>query len=62
MTPSRAQQLFSGEKRYSLSLPRLKVTYAWMPPFEGASRTRNNRLEVVFSRHDRVALEQSGRT
>ncbi|MCQ4633563.1 AraC family transcriptional regulator [Shinella sp. CPCC 100929] len=62
MTPSRARQLYSGEKRHGLSLPRLQATYAWMPPFEGASRTRANRLEVVFSCHDRVALEQSGRT
>lgn len=56
-----ALALYAGEKRHRLDLPRLKVTYAWMPPFEGASVTRPNRLEVVFSRHDRVVLQQGGR-
>ncbi|HEV2516235.1 MAG TPA: AraC family transcriptional regulator [Devosia sp.] len=56
-----AHDLYSSEKRHSLDLPRLKVTYAWMPPFEGASVTRPNRLEVVFSPHDRVVLQQGGR-
>jgi AraC family transcriptional regulator len=58
---SEAIALYAGEKRHRLDLPRLKVTYAWMPPFEGASVTRPNRLEVVFSRHPRVALQQAGR-
>lgn len=62
MTPPQTPQMYSSEKRFRLALPRLQATYAWMPPFEGASRTRANRLEVVFSRHRRVALEQSGRT
>jgi len=57
-----AKSLYGGERRHRLVLPRLELTYAWRPPFEGASRTRPNRLEVVFSRHRRVALEQAGRT
>jgi AraC family transcriptional regulator len=59
---SKAHLLYAGEKRHRLTLPHLQVTYAWMPPFEGASRTRPNRLEVVFSRHRRVALQQSCKT
>ncbi|HTV67107.1 MAG TPA: AraC family transcriptional regulator, partial [Rhizobiaceae bacterium] len=48
-------------RRYELSLPRLLVSYAWMPPFEGEAPTRPNRFEVVFSHHPRAALGQSGR-
>ncbi|AXV17633.1 hypothetical protein CYG48_17545 (plasmid) [Neorhizobium sp. SOG26] len=55
-------QLYQGEQRHRLMLPHVEVVYAWMPPFEGASRTRKRRLEVVFSEHDHVALEQGGRT
>lgn len=59
---SRTHGLYGGERRHRASLPNIEVVYAWMPPFEGASRTGANRLEVVFSRHDRVALQQDGRT
>lgn len=54
--------MFAGNKRHRFELPRLKLTYAWLRPFEGASVTEPNRLEVVFSPHDRVALQQDGRT
>jgi AraC family transcriptional regulator len=57
-----ADALYGGERRHRIALPRLKVTYAWLPPFEGASRTLPNRVEVVFSRHPRVAIEQAGTT
>lgn len=57
-----AQALYGGERRHRIALPRLKVIYAWLPPFEGASRTLPNRVEVVFSRHPRVAIEQAGAT
>lgn len=55
-----ATALYGGERRHRAALPRLNVTYAWLPPFEGASTTIPNRVEVVFSRHPRVAIEQSG--
>jgi AraC family transcriptional regulator len=57
-----AEALYGGERRHRLALHRLNVTYAWLPPFEGASKTTPNRLEVVFSRHPRVAIEQAGTT
>lgn len=57
----RAMALYGGERRHRLDLPRLSLTYAWMPPFEGASKTPADRLEVVFSSHRHVAIEQAGR-
>lgn len=57
-----AVALYGGERRHRIALQRLNVTYAWLPPFEGASKTIPNRLEVVFSRHPRVAIEQAGTT
>lgn len=62
VTNEQAEALYGGERRHRIALPRLKVTYAWLPPFEGASRTIPNRVEVVFSRHPRVAVEQAGTT
>ncbi len=59
---AQANKLYRGEQRHSVALPHLRATYSWRPPFEGASRTQPNRLEIVFSGHDRVALEQAGRT
>lgn len=57
-----AKALYGGERRHRIALQRLKVTYAWLPPFEGASKTIPNRVEVVFSRHPWVAIEQAGTT
>lgn len=57
-----AEALYGGERRHRIALPRLNVTYAWLPPFEGASKTIPNRVEVVFSRHPRVAIEHAGTT
>lgn len=54
--------MFGGERRHRLTLKRLNVTYAWLPPFEGASTTIPNRMEVVFSRHPSAVLEQAGTT
>jgi AraC family transcriptional regulator len=60
--PAQAKALYGGERRHRIALRRLKVTYAWLPPFEGASRTTPNRLEVVFSRHSKAVIEQAGTT
>jgi hypothetical protein len=62
VTSEVAVALYGGERRHRIALHRLNVTYAWLPPFEGASKTIPNRLEVVFSRHRRVAIEQAGTT
>jgi AraC family transcriptional regulator len=60
--PAQAKALYGGTRRHRMALKRLNVTYAWLPPFEGASRTTPNRLEVVFSRHPRAVVEQAGTT
>ncbi|WP_095491158.1 helix-turn-helix domain-containing protein [Mesorhizobium temperatum] len=62
LTSEVAGTLYGGERRHRIALQRLNVTYAWLPPFEGASTTIPNRVEVVFSRHPWVAIEQAGRT
>lgn len=38
----------------------MTANYAWLQPYEGAAVTTPNRLEVVFSNHEHVALEQDG--
>lgn len=62
VTSEVAEALYGGERRHRIAFQRLKATYAWLPPFEGASRTIPNRVEVVFSRHPRVAIEHAGTT
>jgi AraC family transcriptional regulator len=52
------EDVFAGGRRVVTALPGLTVEYSWLPPFHGASLTRPNRLEVVFSAHDSVAVEQ----
>src|SRR5690349_8300381 len=52
------EDVFAGSRRVVMALPGLNVEYSWLPPFRGASLTRPNRLEVVFSAHDYVAMEQ----
>lgn len=52
------EDVFAGSRRVAMALPGLTVEYSWLPPFRGASITRPNRLEVVFSAHAHVAVEQ----
>jgi len=52
---------FTGPQRINRAWPGLTVDYSWLPPFHGASHTRPNRLEVVFTRHESVALQQGQR-
>lgn len=51
--------VLSGTRRVNIEWRGLTVEYAWRPPFQGAAPTRPNRLEVVFSAHAAVALEQN---
>ena len=53
--------LLCGARRAARTWPGLRVEYSWLPPFEGESVTQPNRLEVVFSRHERVELGHDGR-
>ncbi len=55
------EDVFTGTRRIAKAWPGLAVEYSWLPPFHGAALTRPNRLEVVFSAHSSVALEQEGR-
>lgn len=57
-TGSAHASVLSGSRRIGAAWPGLAVEYAWLPPFEGASHTRPNRIEVVFSAHSGVAIEQ----
>ncbi len=51
-------RVLSGTRRVGIAWRGLTVAYAWRPPFEGAAPTQPNRLEVVFSAHAAVSLEQ----
>ena len=53
--------LLCGARRAARTWPGLRVEYSWLPPFEGELVTQPNRLEVVFSRHERVELGHDGR-
>ena len=48
-------------RRTSAHWSGLRAEYAWHPPFEGESDTQPNRIEVVFSAHKDVILEQAGK-
>ena len=52
------EAVLSGSCRVSRQWTGLRAEYAWLPPFRGAALTRPNRVEVVFSEHDRVLIEQ----
>ena len=58
--PPAVRDVFSGDRRARRSWPGLTAEYSWLPPFDGVAVTRPNRLEVVFSAHAKVALEQGG--
>jgi Bacterial regulatory helix-turn-helix proteins, AraC family len=53
--------LFSGKRRACLRCPELQVEYACLGPFDGYAITRPNRVEVVFSAHAGVVLENENR-
>lgn len=52
------QNLFRTSNRVTGIWPGLTAIYAWRQPFNGEAITTPNRIEVVFSSHERVALEQ----
>jgi AraC family transcriptional regulator len=55
------RDVLTGSRRINMKWRELEVDYAWLPPFHGHSSTRPNRIEVVFSSHDGVAIEQEGK-
>ena len=52
------EAILSGSCRISRQWGALRAEYAWLPPFRGSAVTKPNRVEVVFSEHDHVLLDQ----
>jgi AraC family transcriptional regulator len=52
------EAVLAGSCRVSRQWPGLRAEYAWLPPFRGAAETKPNRVEVVFSEHDHVLVDQ----
>ena len=50
--------MLSGSSRISHQWSGLRAEYAWLPPFRGSAVTKPNRVEVVFSEHDDVIIDQ----
>jgi AraC family transcriptional regulator len=55
------EAILSGACRVSRQWSGLRAEYAWLPPFRGSAVTKPNRVEVVFSQHDRVLLDHGAR-
>lgn len=55
-----ASELVSGARNRQLAWPGIVVDYAWLPPWEGQTEVRANRVKVVFSGHESVAVEHEG--
>ena len=57
---SRNHALVAGDRVIRSVLPGLVVDYAWLPPWEGHTESRPNRVKVIFSRHACVTLDHAG--
>lgn len=55
------RDVLTGSRRINMKWRELEVDYAWLPPFNGLSSTRPNRIEAIFSSHEGVAIEQEGK-
>ena len=53
------EAVLSGSCRISREWSGLRTEYSWLPPFRGAAVTKPNRVEVVFSEHDDVVIDQA---
>ena len=53
------EAVLSGSCRITRQWSGLRTEYAWLPPFRGAAVTKPNRVEVVFSEHDDVVIDQA---
>ena len=53
-------ELVSGNRNRQLAWRDIVVDYAWLPPWEGQTEVRRNRVKVVFSAHENVAVEHEG--
>ena len=52
------EPVVAGSERIVRQWKGLRVEYAWLPPFRGAALTKPNRVEVVFSAHEDVFIDQ----
>lgn len=50
--------VLAGSCRISRAWTGLRAEYSWLPPYQGAALTKPNRVEVVFSAHDDVIIDQ----
>ncbi len=57
----RVEAILAGSCRVNRRWSGLRAEYAWLPPFRGSAVTKPNRVEVVFSQHDHVLLDQGAR-
>ncbi len=53
-------EVVAGGRSLRLTWPEVAVDYAWLPPWEGQTEVRPNRVKVVFSGHESVAIEHEG--
>ena len=57
---SKNHALVAGDRVIRSALPGLVVDYAWLPPWEGHTESRPNRVKVIFSSHACVTLDHAG--
>ncbi|HEV7252063.1 MAG TPA: AraC family transcriptional regulator [Mesorhizobium sp.] len=53
-------ELDEGGRSFRRIWPEVAVEYAWLPPWEGRTEVRANRVKVVFSGHESVAVDHEG--
>jgi AraC family transcriptional regulator len=56
--PESIEAVLSGARRVNRQWNGLRAECAWRPPFRGSALTKPNRVEVVFSAHDDVIIDQ----
>ena len=52
--------LVAGHRVVRSILPGVVVDYSWLPPWEGHTESRPNRVKVIFSQHACVTLDHAG--
>jgi hypothetical protein len=50
--------VLAGSCRISRAWTGLRAEYSWLPPYQGEALTKPNRVEIVFSAHDDVVIDQ----
>ncbi len=55
------RDVIAGARTIRRTWPGVVVDYAWLPPWEGETPRRANRVKVVFSQHPRIAQNHDGK-